>query len=115
MDASATDDTFFTASGPSPPSDTGHALKSNDDAPVERQVLPPQLIEDLAALLASALVADIRQYPNLAEIQAHHDPTVESPRELNRTQRAPARTRRHPSRSRRRPRVPTPTSGPGEG
>jgi hypothetical protein len=80
MDSKATSDTFFTASGSSPPSDGGQALTSKDAAPFDGQALPPQLIEDFAALLASALVADIRQFPNLAEIQANHDPTVESPR-----------------------------------
>jgi hypothetical protein len=84
MDSTATSDTFFPASGSSPPSDGGQALTSHDAAPFDGQALPPQLIEDLAALLASALVADIRQFPNLAEIQANHDPTVESPRGRNR-------------------------------
>jgi hypothetical protein len=67
MDSRATGDTFFTASGSSPPSDGGQALTSNDAAPFAGQALPHQLIEALAALLASALVADIRQFPNLAE------------------------------------------------
>jgi hypothetical protein len=80
MDSKATSDTFFPASGSSPPSDNDQAAKSNDAAPFDGQALPPQLIEDLAALLASALVADIRQFPNLAEIHANHHATVESPR-----------------------------------
>ena len=59
-------ETFYQASGSSPPA-AGHSP------------LPPELVEDLARLLADALVADIRQYPNLAELQAKSDPTVESP------------------------------------
>jgi len=63
MDRTATEEAFFTRSGSSPPAE-----------------LPDELIEELAALLASALVADIRKFPNLAEIQANHHRTVESPR-----------------------------------
>jgi hypothetical protein len=50
----------------------------------EVAALPPQLIEELSALMASALGADFRQYPNLAEVQQKHTPTVESLRGLNR-------------------------------
>jgi hypothetical protein len=58
--------------------------------------LPPELIDALARLLADALIADIRQYPNLAELKVKCEPTVESPSGLNRTlrsarSRAPAR------------------------
>jgi hypothetical protein len=40
MGSRATGDTFFTASGSSPPSDGGQALKSNDVAALEGQALP---------------------------------------------------------------------------
>jgi len=80
MDRRASGDTFFTASGPSPPADGAKALKSIEASTLEGQSLPPQLIEELAALLASALVADIRQFPNFAQIKANHGSTVESPR-----------------------------------
>jgi hypothetical protein len=60
-----TSDSFFTASGSSPP--------------VDAPSLPPELVEALATLHADALVADIRQDPNLAEVHANHKPTVESP------------------------------------
>jgi hypothetical protein len=63
-------DSFFTASGSSPP--------------VDAQPLPPELVEALATLLADALVADIRQYPNLAEVQTNQESTVESPSGLHR-------------------------------
>jgi hypothetical protein len=79
-----TSETFFTSSGSSPPMD--------------EPSLPPELIEALATLLADALVADIRQYPNLAEVQANQEPTVESPSGFNR--RRSSRIRRPASRSR---------------
>jgi hypothetical protein len=90
MYSRATGDTFCTASGSSPPSDGGRALTSNDATPFAGQALPPQLIEDLAALLAGALVADIRQFPNLAELKTNEVPTVESPRGHDRRQATPA-------------------------
>lgn len=46
--------------------------------------LPPELVETLAVLLADAIVADIRQFPNLAELQPNGQLTVESPSGLNR-------------------------------
>jgi hypothetical protein len=99
MDRTATGEAFFTRSGSSPPADPAHVTRSSETAPSEGQPLPPQLIEELAALVANALVADIRQFPNLAEIQANHDPTVESPRGHNRRQTTPA-----PAGGARRPR-----------
>jgi hypothetical protein len=50
--------------------------------------LPPELIDALARLLADALIADIRQYPNLAELKVKCEPTVESPSGLNRRRRS---------------------------
>jgi hypothetical protein len=73
----ATIETFYHASGSSPPA-AGHTP------------LPPELVEDLARLLADALVADIRQYPNLSDLQPKRESTVESPWGLDRT-----RTSRH--------------------
>jgi hypothetical protein len=71
-----TSNTFYQASGSSPPA-AGNAA------------LPPELVEDLARLLADALVADIRQYPNLAELQPNHEATIQSPSGLNRRTRSP--------------------------
>jgi hypothetical protein len=73
-------DSFYQASGSSPPI-AGH------DAP------PPELVEDLAQFLADAIIADIREYPNLAELKAKPESTVESPSGLDRTD-PPARRRR---------------------
>lgn len=67
----------FVSSGSSPPVD-------DTDAPP----LPPELVEALANLLAEAIVADIRQFPNLAELQPNHKPMVESPSGLNRRRRS---------------------------
>jgi hypothetical protein len=50
--------TYFASSGASPPPNDGGAPP-----------LPPELVDALAGLLAEAIVADIRQYPNLAELQ----------------------------------------------
>jgi hypothetical protein len=74
-----TTETFFTTSGSSPP--------------VDAPPLPPELVEALAALLADAIVADIRQYPNFVELQTNHEPTVESPSGLNRRRPAPEHRR----------------------
>ena len=64
-------DSFYQASGSSPPA-------------AGQSPLPPELVEDLARFLADAIVADIRQYPNLAELKAKRESTVESPSGLNR-------------------------------
>ena len=69
----------FTTSGSSPPVD-------DPDVPS----LPPELVEALASLLAEAIVADIRQFPNLAELQPNHAPAVESPSGLNHNVACPA-------------------------
>jgi len=84
----ATGNAFFTSSGSSPPDDDAR-VSDQEAGPIEGHPLPPQLIEDLAALLASALIADIRQHPNLAPIQANQDSTVESPWGLNRSRTSP--------------------------
>jgi hypothetical protein len=52
----------------------------------EPSALPPELIEDLVRLLAEAIVADIRQYPNLAEPQPNPEATVESRSGLDRNE-----------------------------
>jgi len=69
--------TYFASSGASPPPNDGGAPP-----------LPPELVDALADLLAEAIVADIRQYPNLAELQWNLEPTVESPSGLNRRRRS---------------------------
>ena len=84
----------FTTSGSSPPVD-------DTDTPP----LPPDLVEALATLLADALVADICQFPNLAELQRNHELTVESPSGHH---RRPSRTPRPASRSSRGRRPSTP-------
>ena len=92
--AGTSDSSFFASTGSSPPAD-------DPDAPP----LPPELVEALASLLADAIVSDIRQYPNLAEVQANHEPTVESPSGLHRRSPSPTPTpASRPSRGRRRPR-----------
>jgi hypothetical protein len=88
-------DTFYEASGSSPPSHD-EALR-DATAPSEPLPLPPELIEELARLLAEAIVADIRQYPNLTELKANSEATVESPSGPDRKHRAlpsPRGTRR---------------------
>jgi hypothetical protein len=66
-----TSNAFYQASGSSPPVEGDAALL-------------PELIDDLARLLADALLADIRQYPNLAALQPNLESTVESPSGLDR-------------------------------
>ena len=85
-----TTDTFYQTSGASPPSESQAA---DAGAPLpDPPPLPAELIEDLARLLAEALIADIRQYPNLAEVQSNREATVESPSGLNHKARS-ARSR----------------------
>jgi hypothetical protein len=80
-----TTDTFYQTSGTSPP---GRADSRLLPAPSETPSMSEELIEALAALLADALVADIRQYPNLAELKAKSNQTVESPSGLDRRTRS---------------------------
>jgi L-ascorbate metabolism protein UlaG (beta-lactamase superfamily) len=79
MNRIAAGNAFFDTSGSSPPADVADPSTS-EPGPIEARPLPPELIEDLAAILASALVADIRQFPNLADLKTNPVPTVESPR-----------------------------------
>jgi hypothetical protein len=83
-------ETFYQTSGSSPPS-VGAATDASTVSP-DPPPLPPELLEDFARLLAEAIVADIRQYPNLAKLKAQPDSTVESPSGLNRRTRS-ARSR----------------------
>ena len=79
-------DTYYQASGSSPP---GHdPVQGVATEPSEPLPLPPELIEDLASLLADAIVADIRLYPNLAELHANQQVTDESPSGHNRRRQA---------------------------
>ena len=84
-----TTDTYQT-SGTSPPPAGAHSPVFS--TPSEPPPIPEELIEALAVLLAEALVADIRQYPTLAEVEPSQAPTVESPSGLDRQSR-PARSR----------------------
>lgn len=59
--------------------------------PAPRRPLPPALALALADLLAQAIVADIRQYPNLAEIQEKEAVMVGSPTGHARSKGAPWR------------------------
>src|SRR5262249_21266666 len=79
---------FYRASGSPPP---GHApAQGVATGPSEPLALPPELIEALARLFAEAVVADIRQYPNLAELQAKQESTIQAPRSHERRRRASA-------------------------
>jgi hypothetical protein len=69
-----TGNSHFASSGSSPPVDFSGVPS-----------LPPELVEALAELLAEAIVADIRQFPNLAELCANQESTVESPSGHDRT------------------------------
>ena len=46
--------------------------------------LPAELADQLAELLAEALVADLREFPNLAENKADEEISVDSPRGYDR-------------------------------
>jgi hypothetical protein len=79
-------DSFYQSTGTSPPS--AGADSPMPSAPSDTPAMPEELIETLATLLADALIADIRQYPNLAELPANRESTVESPSGLNRRKRS---------------------------
>jgi hypothetical protein len=81
-----TTDTFYTASGSSPPAIAAETATPSGAS--EAPPLPEELIEDLARLLAEAIVADIRQYPNLLELKAESEAIVESPWSNNRKRKA---------------------------
>jgi hypothetical protein len=61
----------FQTGGSSPP--------GGEPAPDEAASLPEHLVEELAAILADALEADVEQYPNLAEVLTSQAAMVESP------------------------------------
>ena len=94
-------ETFYQASGSSPP--TSSDASPDPATRPEPLPLPQELIEDLARLFADAIVADIRQYPNLSELKANRDATVESPSGRNRREvRVPRRRALEPPRETRR-------------
>ncbi len=55
----------------------------------EPREMPPELVEELAELLAQALLADLRQHPNLAELKAKEQATVVSPTGIDRAECRP--------------------------
>ena len=63
-------DSFYRTSGSSPPKEC-HDNRAEPDPRSDEQTdvrpLPEELVEALAALLAQALINDIRQYPDLRE------------------------------------------------
>jgi hypothetical protein len=62
-----------TTLGAPAPEDAGGqeaAARPPDVSSPEPVELPPSLIEELGRLLGEALAADIRQYPNLAELRS---------------------------------------------
>jgi hypothetical protein len=64
-------DSFFTATGSSPPPECPDDIAGHDarlEGPEGVSPLPEELVEALAGLLAQALVNDIRQYPDLQEV-----------------------------------------------
>jgi hypothetical protein len=82
-------DPFYTASGSSPPGER-LIVQDRPSTMPEPLELPPQLVEDLARLFAAAIIADMRRYPNLTELKANREATVESPSRLNRKRSARA-------------------------
>ena len=104
-----TGNSYFASSGASPPVDFSGAppLPSGSSPPDSEPTpppLPPELVEALAGLLAEAIVADIRQFPNLAELCANQESTVESPWGHDRTDLpARRRARQDPRTADRRP------------
>jgi hypothetical protein len=59
---------FFTVTGSSPPPECRDDISGLDTHHEDREAvspLPEELVEALAALLAQALINDIRQYPDL--------------------------------------------------
>jgi hypothetical protein len=75
---------FFTKSGSSPPAAQNGAQEASRAAGGAAPEMPVNLAEELGRILAEALVADIRQYPNLAQLKAAEATTVESPPGHNR-------------------------------
>jgi hypothetical protein len=81
---------FFTKSGSSPPAAQNGAPEAPRAAVEAAAEMPTELAEELGRLLAEALVADIKQYPNLADIKASEKATVESPPGHNRNSAEPS-------------------------
>jgi hypothetical protein len=55
-----------------------------ESGPSRENALPEHLVEELASILADALVADVGEFPNLAELQASREDTIQSRRGLDR-------------------------------
>ena len=63
-------DSFFRTTGSSPPPQCQVDASGHDPRPHAEGIspLPEELVKGLAALLAAALVNDIRQYPDLRDL-----------------------------------------------
>jgi hypothetical protein len=85
-------DSFYSASGSSPPN-------SDEGLPTPR--LPEELVETLAALLAQAIVNDIRQYPDLWGLTINGTSVASPPKVATRRHQA-TRHRHTPKRARTR-------------
>ena len=75
-------DSFFTATGTSPPPKCNDDTRGYDRRPEEPEAicaLPEELVEALAGLLAQALVNDIRQYPDLRDLTPAGTPVTAPP------------------------------------
>jgi hypothetical protein len=73
---------FFTTSGSSPPEGCRDHPAEHDLRPDQQEnptPLPEELVEALAALLAQALVNDIRQYPDLQDLTPAGAPVTAPP------------------------------------
>ena len=71
-------DPFYSTSGSSPPEEPLHRPDGHEVRPEEQESpsLPEEFIEALAALLATALVNDIRQHPNLRDLTSNGTPVA---------------------------------------
>ena len=75
-------DSFFTATGASPPPECQDDTLGHDRRPEEPEAicpLPEELVEALAGLLAQALVNDIRQYIDLRDLPPNGTPLAAPP------------------------------------
>jgi hypothetical protein len=74
-------DPFYSTSGSSPPEGQSHGPARHEVPPEEQEPrpLPEDLIDALAALLAQALVNDIRQYPDLRDLSPSGTAVVAPP------------------------------------
>ncbi len=66
-----TSDSFFKASGASPPEPVPSPRAETGTTPPDLPPLPPDLVDELARILAAALVADITKYPHLAALSVN--------------------------------------------